>query len=73
MTPDVSLFEAALSIARSRAHTLELLRRALEQNDNAAALSIARRLTGLTGKQSKEERPAENGPQKGFLTHATPQ
>jgi excisionase family DNA binding protein len=25
------------------------------------------------GLRTKEERPAENGPQKGFLTHATPQ
>jgi hypothetical protein len=54
MTAGVSLFEAALSIARSRAQTLDQLRRALERDDDAEALSIARRLTGLSDNFRRE-------------------
>lgn len=46
--PDLSgTVEAALEISKRRANNLRELRQALERNDDALALSIARRLVGL--------------------------
>lgn len=41
------MVEAALPIARHRAHLMGKLRRALETGDNQAALTLAREVTGL--------------------------
>lgn len=49
-------FEAALEIAERRAQTLRQLRTALESNDNARALSIARKLCGLKNEESDSTR-----------------
>lgn len=56
MTPAaIGLFECALAIARSRAETLDLLRKALEKADADEVFRLARALTGL---QSDAERSA---------------
>jgi hypothetical protein len=44
--------DAALEISKRRANNLRELRQALERNDDALALSIARRLVGLNDQES---------------------
>jgi hypothetical protein len=41
------LFECALAIARERSETLTQLRRALERNNTADVIRLAKELTGL--------------------------